>query len=308
MSNTLTDVNYIDVFQESLEAFKKTLESLSIFSTKYSSEPGYKGATTYVPVVSSQSASDGSLAATDYESGDGSDVSVAVSLSANLYRSNHLLAVEASQTRTDAFRKWMMEATYAVAAKCLVNTQNLITTAFTNASSATAASACDDDFLVDLRNVGLTTMKFKAGTFNVVLDAAYYANLLKDPSIKDAYANPATIANRGGSMFVRHGMGVYESLTLADADPYAAPATGAYLRGFVCHPSCIGVTIRPPAVLEGADTAFSMVENITDPDTHLTLQYREWIENGANIRWGCVEVLWGGARVRTDGLYRIVSA
>ena len=302
MSNTLTNVNYIAVFKECLEAFKKTLEPMSIFSTQYSNEPGFVGATTYVPVVSAKTAADGSLASTDYESGDSSAVSVAVTLSANYWSASHLLAIQASQTQTDAFKKWMMEATYAVAAKCMLGAQDLITTGYTNASAATAATAIDDDKIVDYKYIAHNTMKFKPGSYNIVLDSAYFANLEKDPAVRDFYANPNSTANIYSNKIVRHGIPVWESLSLADSTPYS----GANLRGYIVHPSAMGLTIRPPAILGG--TSFNMVENITDPDTGLTLQYREWVKPGTNTLWGVVEVLFGGARVRTDGLYRIVSA
>lgn len=302
MANTLTNVNTTKVYSECLSALKVMLEPLSIFSVKYDSEPGAIGDSVYVPVVSSQSAGTGT---TDYESGDGSAVGVQVQISTNYSRSNHLTAVQASKTQTDAFKKWMMEGMYSIASGVLTATQNLVTTAFTNSKTVGAATAMDADLMLDIRKDCVTTMKFRPmDGINVVLDAAYFANLLKDPAIRDRSASGLD-AGVSGNVARWAGMNIRESVTLSSADPYAAPATGAYLRGFACVPSAIGVTIRPPKVLD--DKPWLSIENVVDPETGIGFQVRTWVSTKTNTLWGCVETLYGGARVNTAALYRFIS-
>jgi hypothetical protein len=302
MANTLTNVNTVKVYSECLSALKLMLEPLNIFSVQYDSTPGAIGETVRVPVISAQSASTG---VTDYESGDGSAVSVAVSITTNYARSNHLTAVQASQTQTDAFKKWMMEGMFSIASGILTGTQNLITTAFTNSKTVGAATAMDADMLLDIRKDCVTTMKFRSiEPINVVLDAAYYGNLLKDPAIRDRSASGVD-AGVSGAVARWAGMNIRESVTLSGADPYAAPGTGAYLRGFACVPSAIGITVRPPKILD--DRPWLSIENVVDPETGIGFQVRTWVAPKTNTLWGCVETLFGGARVNTAALYRFVS-
>lgn len=292
MANTLTNVNRITVFDQCLSALKVALSPVSVFSTSYDSTPGTIGATVYVPVISSQTAS---TATTDYESGDGSAVSVAVSLSQNYSRSNHLTAIEASKTSTDAFAKFMVEAAYSVGYQIQLDTFSLITTAFTNATSATAAADFDSDKLLDVKaacvNLGYRNM-------NCVLDTLYYTNLLKDPAVKDKSASGLD-AGVSGELMRFAGMNIY-------SNPIVTSSTGvAALEGFICEPSAIGVTIRPPEIV--GTSAYEVIENITD-ETGIAVQYREWVASNSNTRWACIETLWGGARVDVARLYRIQSA
>jgi hypothetical protein len=228
-----------------------------------------------------------------------------VSITTNYARSNHLTAVQASQTQTDAFKKWMMEGMFSIASGILTGTQNLITTAFTNSKTVGAATAMDADMLLDIRKDCVTTMKFRSiEPINVVLDAAYYGNLLKDPAIRDRSASGVD-AGVSGAVARWAGMNIRESVTLSGADPYAAPGTGAYLRGFACVPSAIGITVRPPKILD--DRPWLSIENVVDPETGIGFQVRTWVAPKTNTLWGCVETLFGGARVNTAALYRFVS-
>jgi hypothetical protein len=293
MSNTYTNIDKINVFEKVLEALKVGLTPLSVFSVAYDSTPGTIGATSYVPVIGSQTAA---TAVTDYESGDASVVSVAISLSQNYSRSNHITAIQASKTATNAFEASMVEAAHSVAKLIQLDCMNVVTTAFTNTTAAVAVGDFDADKLLDIKaacvNLGYRKM-------NAVLDTLYYTNLLKDPAVKDKSASGVDAAVSGEvSRF--SGMDIW-------SNPIVTTTTGvAALEGFVCEPSAIGVTIRPPEVLGMA--AFDVIENITDPDSQLTCQYREWTKPGSNTKWGAIEVLAGFSRVDVSRLYRIMSA
>ena len=292
----MTNIDRISVYEKVLGALKIGLNGMSVFSTGYDSEPGTIGKTVYVPVIGSQTAATGGLAVADYESGDQSTVSVALSLSENIYRSNHLTAVEASLKATDCLEKALVEAAYAVANHAQLKAFDLITTAYTNASSAIAASALDGDALLDLK-AACVNLGYRK--FNCVLDTLYYTNLLKDPAVRDASAS-GVMAGQTGEVTKWAGMDIHSSALVTTSTGVAA------LEGFICEPSAMGLAIRPPS--EIAASGFDMIQNVSDPETGITFQVREWSTPKSNTKWNTVEVLWGGARVDVARLYRIMSA
>jgi hypothetical protein len=198
----------------------------------------------------------------------------------------------------------MREATYEVAYKCLLNMFDLCTAAsFTSEGIITAANF-DADALLDVRNTAITALKFRpTDQMSLVLDTAYYTNLLKDPAIKDQSASGLS-AGVDGAVRRFAGVNIYESGILAASSTYGGSED---MRGFICLPRCLAATIRPPAIVSSASAVYESIENVTDPDTGLTLQYRRWCSPKTNTQWGAIEVLWGGAKVDGGAMHRIIA-
>lgn len=303
MANTFsgTSINDTLVMSSCLSALKLALQPLKVFTLDVGSEPTRKGASVVVPLVTAGTAT---IDASDYESGDSTVTGYPVTITQNISSQKHISAIESSKTSTDLFEKQMMEATYEVAYKCLLNMYDLATAASFSSEGIITAANFDADALLDVRNICITTLKMRPNDqLNLVLDTAYYTNLLKDPAIKDQSASGLTAGVDG---FVRRfaGVNIYESGILAACANYGGSED---LRGFMCLPRCMAATIRPPAVLSGASNVYDVVENVSDPETGLTLQYRRWVSPKSNTLWGAVEVLWGGAKVDGGAMRRIIA-
>ena len=76
----------------------------------------------------------------------------------------------------------------------------------------------------------------------------------------------------------------------------------------VVVPSAIALAIRPVAPQEGAAQAGLRYATATDPETGLTLGYREFYNTATGAKWAGFECLYGATAVQTAGAVRVVSA
>ena len=302
MANTFTSINVTRVLDEVVGALKLGLTPLEIFSLDVGSSPSEKNEVVTVPIITARTAASN---ATNYENGNTTVVGKQVNLDTNISASWHITAIEASKQDNDYFTKAAVEATYAVANAALVKAFNLIVRASygTSTEKVLASTACDSDALFDIRNTVLNTLKWRTSQNpSLVLDGAYYANLGKDPAVKDLSASGAGTAQSG--IVARHaGFNIYETGVLASAS--TAYGATEYVRGFACLPQAMALAIRPPAQVGSG--AWDINEVVTDPDSGLSMNYRQWVNTSSNTLWGSVEILMGGIAVDGNALYRIVS-
>ena len=301
MANTYTAINDAKVMSSCVSALKLGLTPLNVFSLSVGSSPQEKNETVNVPLVTAMTAN---INATNYEDGNTTVVGKIVNLSSNFSRSWHMTAIQASKNSTDIFEKAGVEASYAVAYAVQNFALNLIIRATygTTTEAIYAASAFDADAMLDVRNTCINTLKWRTvQSPSLVLDGAYYANLLKDPAVRDMSASGNGSAESGQVMKFA-GFNIHENGVIATSTPYGATN---YLRGFACLPQAMALAVRPPAILGEGAYIFNGIS--TDPDSQLSLNYRRWTDPTTNSVWGCVEVLCGGIAVDTSALYRIVS-
>jgi len=301
MANTFTGtINNAKVVTECLAALKLHLTPLKIFSLSVGSEPGTVGDIVRVPIMAASTATTN---ATDYQAGDHTVTTVAVTLSENISSQCHATALERSKNGTDFFEKQLVECAKSVAAKCLSETLELVTLAHFSAEGIITAANFDSDALLDLKQIAITTLKMRpSDVLNVLLDSPHYINLCKDPALKDRSASGLDIG-LNGEVMKWSGLNIYEQ-SLAALTVYGGSED---LRGFIGQPRMMGVTVRPPAILAGANSVFDMVENVTDDETGLTLQIRTWVDPQTNTLWGCVETLWGADAVDGSACHRIIA-
>jgi hypothetical protein len=301
MANTYSNINDTKIMSSVVGALKLGLTPLNVFSLSVGSDPMEKNEIVTVPLITARS---GATNATNYENGNTTVTGKQVNLDTNYSCSWHITAVEASKTGTDAFEKSGVEAAYAVALLAQTAALNLVVRASygTSTEKVLASTACDSDALFDIRNTCMNTLKWRPNQNPaLVLDGAYYANLMKDPAVKDKSASGGDTAMAG--MVPRHaGFSIFENGVIASSTPYSATE---YLRGFACLPQAMALAIRPPARVGQA--AYDVNEIVVDPDTGIALNYRRWINTASNTLWGAVEILFGGVAVDGSALYRIVS-
>ena len=301
MSNTFTAINVTKVMDDVIGALKMGLTPLDVFSLGVGSGPQEKNEVVTVPIITSRDALSN---ATNYENGNTTVVGKQVNLDTNISCSWHITALEASKQGTDSFAKAGVEAAYAVAEAALLKAFNLVVRAsYTNAESVVAAADMDSDAVFDLRNTVRNTLAWRSNQDPaLVLDGSYYANLGKDPAVKDLSASGAGTAQSG--VVARHaGFDIYETGVLASAS--TAYGATEYVRGFACLPQAMALAVRPPAVVGSA--VYDVNENIIDPDSALSMNYRQWVAPVSNTLWATVEILMGGIAVDANGLQRIVS-
>lgn len=301
MANTFTNVNATKIQSEIVKSLKLALTPLNIFSLSVGSDPMEKNQFINVPLITARTAS---ANVTNFEDGNTSVVAAQVNLNTSLSASFHITAVEASKQDTDYVSKAAAECAYAVGLLAQTTAFNLIVRASygTSTEAIYASTALDSDALFDIRNTCMNSLKWsKSGKPSLVLDGAYYANLMKDPAVKDKSASGGDTAMSG--LVPNHaGFDLYESGVIASATPYGATE---YLRGFACLPQAMALAIRPPAQVGAA--AYDVNEVIVDPDSGIACNYRQWVNTSSNTLWGTIECLFGGIKVDGNALYRIVS-
>lgn len=306
MANTFTNIAQTMVQKEIVEALKIGLAPLNVFSLSVGSEPANKNQFVNVPLITLGTAtSDVTSNVQNYESGDTTVVGKQVNLNTTIFSSWHITANQASVQDIDFFAKTAKQKAYEVAYAARLAALNLIIRGSygTGTEKVLASTDCDSDSLFDIRNTVMNTLKWSQQQgAALVLDGAYYANLGKDPAVKDLSASGDSTAKTG--LVAKHaGFDIYEDGQIAASTPYGA---NNYLRGFACLPQAMALAIRPPAQV-GNGAVYDVNEIITDPDTGISCNYRSWISPVSNTLWGTIEVLFGGVAVDGNALYRIVS-
>jgi len=301
MANTFTNINVTKVMSDITEALKLGLTPLDVFSLDVGSNPAEKNEVVTVPIITARSAASN---ATNYENGNTTVVGSQVNLDTNISCSWHISAIQASKQDTDYFAKAAKEAAYSVAYAALLKAFNLVVRAsYTNTETVVVSTDMDSDKVFDIRNTVMNTLKWRPSQNpSLVLDGAYYANLMKDPAVKDLSASGSGTAQSGE--VPRHaGFGIHETGVLAAAS--TAYGATEYVRGFACLPEAMALAIRPPALVGSA--AYDINEIVTDPDSGIATNYRQWVNTSSNTLWGSIEILMGGIKHDGSALQRIVS-
>lgn len=300
MANSLTNVNVTKVMTECIEALKDGLTPLRVFSLSVGSDPAEKNEYVNVPLVTARSVATN---ATNYEDGNTTITGKQVQLATNYSCAFHVTAVQASKTPTDLFAAAAKEAVYAVTNQIQIAALNLITAAsFTNETIVTAANF-DADALLTLRKNCVQTLKWRMGSeASVLIDPEYYANLMKDPAIRDLSASGVQAGVAG--MAARFaGFNLYEMPQIGDSSNYAGTED---MRAVAALPRALALAVRPPAKIDSG--SYEMNEVVSDPDgSGMAFNMRVWTNTATNTHWGVAEVLFGGVAVDGSGAWRIVA-
>jgi hypothetical protein len=279
------------IAQSALEAFTADLESLSAFSTSYSSETARKGASVEVPIIANLSAT---TFADDYEQ-DGGTMNkatvtlgthkiVTVSLSDTDYAASSAADItKFAQQQGKAIAQAILESVYALfvttagsAAQYSATLTNLSAFTITNARALRAA---------------LNAEKVPATSRNLILNSTLYDSLLAQAGLLDASQFGARDAIADGRVPRVVGMNVYESLIL--------PSNSITLSAVAVHPSAVAVAIR--AVMPQVAGEYIASEMVTDPQSGISLGYRRHFNPGTGKMYASFSALWGSARALTSG-------
>ena len=296
MANTLTNVKDIKVAQSALKPFRAALNPISAFSTNFSPEPADKLDTVRVPVVGAPSQS--SDFAGDYTTNADSTVTVIpVQLNRHKYKTVHVTAREASETALNILETLVASAVKQLAQDVLQDIFSEITAANYGvpAITAVAASAFDYKKVLAVREA-CSNVKMPVSDRALILDGAYFTNLLADDVIAKSFYLPITQPGVVDAQIRRiGGFDVHETVIL--------PENGEKLVGFASHPSGMAVAMRYLVPVAQYDEAGA----VTDPETGLTFGYLRYTETNSNRIFVTVECLYGFKPAIAAGIQRIVK-
>jgi hypothetical protein len=132
----------------------------------------------------------------------------------------------------------------------------------------------------------------------LVLDSAFYSNLLGDERISFSYlmqmSQPTLMEARIPRLY---GFDIYETTIL--------PGNSENLAGFAAHPRGLAVAMRylqpisAPSYLEAGP--------VTDPETGLTLGYRRYYDTDSGKMIAAFECVYGFKVAVAAGIKRIVK-
>jgi len=294
--NTLTNVKDIKVAQSALKPFRAALTPLRAFSTNFSPQPADKLDTVRVPVVGAPGVS--SDFAGDYTQNADSTVTVIpVQLDRHKFKTVHVTAREASETALNILETLVASAVKQLAQDVLQDIFSAITSANYGAPAipALAANTFDYKKVLAVREA-CSLAKMPVTDRALVLDGAYFTNLLADDVIAKSFYLPITQPGVVEAQIRRiGGFDVHETVIL--------PENGEKLAGFAAHPSGMAVAMRYLVPVAQYDEAGA----VTDPETGLTFGYLRYTETNSNRIFVTVEALYGFKPAIADGIKRIVK-
>jgi hypothetical protein len=296
MPNTLTNVQDIKVAQNALLPFRGALTPIRAFSSNFSPDPAEKLDTVRVPVVGAPTQS--SDFAGSYTANPDSTVTVIpVQLDRHKFKTVHVTAREAAETAFNVLDTLVSAAVKQLAQDVLQDIFSAITAANYGAPviPALAASAFDYKKLLAIREA-CSDVKMPVTDRSLVLDGAYYTNLLGDDVVAKGFVPQVAQPGIVEAMIRRlAGFDLHETVIL--------PENGEKLVGFAAHPSGMAVAMRYLVPAANYDEAGA----ITDPETGLTFGYLRYSEVQSNRVFVTVECLYGFKTALADGIKRIVK-
>ena len=295
MANTLTNLKDVKVAQSAIKPFMATLLPIRAFSSNFSPEPADKLDTIRVPIVGAPSpASDFSGS---YTADVDSSIDVApVQLNRHKYKTVHVTAREASETALNVLETLVGSAVKQLAQDVLQDIFTEITAANYGdpAIAALASTAFDYKKVLGVRE-SCGAARMPSTDRALVLDAAYFSNLLGDDIVAKSFMTPVALPGVVDGLIRRlAGFDVYETTILPNTEK---------LVGFAGHPSCLAVAMRYLEPVAQYDEAGA----VTDPLTGLTFGYLRYTETSSNRIFVTVECLYGFKVAIASGLKRIVK-
>ena len=295
MPNTLTNLKDVKVAQSAIKPFMATLLPIRAFSSNFSPEPADKLDTIRVPIVGAPSpASDFSGS---YTADVDSSIDVApVQLNRHKYKTVHVTAREASETALNVLETLVGSAVKQLAQDVLQDIFTEITAANYGdpAIAALASTAFDYKKVLGVRE-SCANARMPSTDRALVLDAAYFSNLLGDDIVAKSFMPPVALPGVVAGVIRRlAGFDVYDTTILPNTEK---------LVGFAGHPSCLAVAMRYLEPVAQYDEAGA----VTDPATGLTFGYLRYTETSSNRIFVTVECLYGFKVAIAGGLKRIVK-
>lgn len=297
MANTI-DANLQNniISQAALEAFTSILAPLNAFSTSFNDDAAYRGKTiTCLKLANTTGVTDfaGTYTAMDTTWDD-----VQITLSNHKFCTWHVTDTETSQSTAVELERFGYQKGGELAKAVFQDILGIVLAAtYTNSVTVTAANF-DSDEVADLREDAVD-----AGIYPdqcaLVLQNDYFTSLLKDTDLSHAMSYGSAEVVQGGRIPSLFGIkGIYETTSV--------PLNGENLEGFIVHPSAMAVAMR---YLEPINTSqYIDARAVTDPDSGITMGYREFYSPDTGTQTAVLEAVYGMAAGVPGNLIRIVNS
>lgn len=298
-TNTLGTLAGSLVTQRALELLKQRLPTLSAISTDFSENAVKFGQVVVsriktVPTVGTYSAANG------YVSANTTTTDVPVTINQHKFSQVDFNAEELGGTDRDLIGEQAETMFYALGKDVTDFVLALITNAFTNASTITAANFARPsviDIAGALNGRGVPDM----GRF-LLLNSTYFGSLAKDTTIANFAAYQRGEILTAGQLPPVHGFSVIEAPGLP---------TAGNLTGFAGTASTLVVATRLPndytRALPGANGG-GVVRTVTEPNTGLSVQLVEWVNHQMGAAYARAAWMYGAARGQLAAGQRVISA
>jgi hypothetical protein len=300
MANTLTNIAHTQLLMRALAAYKKALLPITRFANSITPETiveGSTGQTVKVPFVPRQGTARQFNGTYIF---DGSTVvGIDVDIDKHQYESWEFTDTEIANypAITLGMEDIATQKGNSLGEAVLVDILSvLLETNYPITPLVSLANAFDADDLVDLREKAADYHWPHAGRF-LALDPSYMTGLLKDDSVRDASASTLSDPLLEGSVRRLLGFDIYE--------PTFIPGNGENLVGFAALPNAMAVAMR---VLMPLRPNVVNHQVITDPETGLSIGYREWYDPDTGKLKAVIEANYGYKKIDGESAILIQSS
>lgn len=302
MANTIQSDLQLDlVLDAAMEAFKEILAPLALFSTAFYDLPLQGTDKVLVPYYPLETATSKDFNGT-YVFDQGTNTQAKeVTINKRKYQPLSFTSAEARrQPRFDPEVLGRLKGA-KLAEDVLVDILSVVTAANYGAAVFTGAAAdFDVDDVIDIETA-VNEAKWPVTGRGLVVENSYLGGLKKDMNAQGGLATFGRDSNGAAQTFP-----TLSSFSFAGSN--IIPANAENLVGMAVYRSAILVGFSPiepaPAVME----KLNRYEVVTDPDTGITLEFREWGDADTDTEKRTIEVNYGSAKGETAALKRLVSA
>ncbi len=300
MPNTLGTTNGTLIAQKTLEMLKVRLPVLRKISTDFTSENAKYNQDVVVHVVSPASAILFDPAV-GYAPSARTQVDVPVKIDKHIHHTYGVSVQEASSASIDLVTRLAESGAYSIGSAMVSAMCELVTAAnFANKTIAPLGAGGDGFNRKALIRVGAKLGKrgVPPGGRFALLNADYYASLCEDMTIVSAMNNPGQRTISSGELPDVHSFSISEYVDLPD--------NGEDLMGFAGNIAAMAMAARLPDD-PGQGQSNCRISVVTEPETGLSIQVREWYEATLAQYRRTYTLMFGVAKAQTAALERIAS-
>jgi hypothetical protein len=300
MANTLGTTNAGVIAQKALRTLVAKLPFLRMFTTDFTAEAARFGETVTSHIVTAAAAIDFDPEV-GYAPSNRVQVDVPVTLNKHKHHTYSVGVQEASSSRIDLNERLATTAAYAIGAALVSDLCGLVkTAAYATKVVSPLGESLDGFDRKQLIRVGLALSTAKVGPFDryALLNPSYYGSLAMDTNLMLALRQAGADAVVSGVLPGLHGFDVAEFVDLPD--------NGQDLAGFACTPDALVIATRIPDD-PGQGQSNCQITVVTDEDSGLSLQVREWYNADLGQFRRTYTLMYGVAKGNASALVRIVT-
>jgi hypothetical protein len=297
MPNVLTNLQDIRIADTFLQTFVAALTPFRAFSTDFSAEFIERGKTVNVPIIGEAQESH-DFAGSYSEHADRSIDSIPVVLSRHKVQSINLQDKEVAESSWVTLERLATGKARQLAQDVLEDIWSAVTAARYGAAVWTGTSEEFDAAAVLKVRGACARNNMPLTERNLILDDAYYSNLLGDPKVSQSFivqmSSPVILDARLPRL---SGFDLHETTILPD--------NGENLIGFAAHPSGMAVAMRYLQPISAE--SYLEAGPVADPTTGITIGYRRYYDPDSGKMIAAFECLYGFTPAITSGIKRLVA-